>query len=493
MSKVIIIGSGMGGLVAGNLLARRGHRVQIFESHSAPGGYTAGFRRKGFYFESGTLSFESSNQVFKAMQELGLYDRISFTRQVSRWVSEDFDGVLETYQSFKEMLYGAFPGEQDRLKSYFAELDKMYDATKVFIYNDKTFPASLLAYAAGGLKMAGLYRKYARVTLDQFTEHFFPQDSKLYRLLSRLGYPEMAAYIIGGAIACIFDDYWTVKDGMQSWADILAENFTRLGGELFLRSYVDAIITKDGAAVGVTCNGETYTADYVISAGDYKKTFLMLLDNKSIVPAPFLKKVQENKVSEGMATVYLGLSLSNERLKEYLKVPHVMYMDLAVEVDMNDPGDPDYFKKTGVGLYAPSLYNPDLAPPGKSSLMLQNLAPTGWMNNWGGGDKEKYRELKERAAADMIDRAAAIIPNLRDYIEFQDAATPLTYERYTHNTNGASSAWSWNPQNKFYDSFLKSYVDTPVKNLYIGSCWSSQIGGVPGAISAAYACARRIK
>ncbi len=61
----------------------------------------------------------------------------------------------------------------------------------------------------------------------------------------------------------------------------------------------------------------------------------------------------------------------------------------------------------------------------------------------------------------MIDRAAAVIPNLRDLIEFKDAATPLTYERYTHNPNGASSAWSWNPQNKFYKSILKSYVDTP--------------------------------
>ena len=58
MSKVIIIGSGIGGLIAGNLLAKKGHKVIMFESHSMPGGYTAGFDKKGFYFESGTLSFE---------------------------------------------------------------------------------------------------------------------------------------------------------------------------------------------------------------------------------------------------------------------------------------------------------------------------------------------------------------------------------------------------------------------------------------------------
>ena len=65
--SVVIIGSGLGGLVAGNLLAKKGHNVTIFESHSLPGGYTAGFYKKGFYFESGTLSFEASASIFKSM------------------------------------------------------------------------------------------------------------------------------------------------------------------------------------------------------------------------------------------------------------------------------------------------------------------------------------------------------------------------------------------------------------------------------------------
>ncbi|UCG93509.1 MAG: NAD(P)-binding protein, partial [candidate division WOR-3 bacterium] len=37
MSTIAIIGAGMGGLIAGNLLAKKGHKVTIFESHSEPG------------------------------------------------------------------------------------------------------------------------------------------------------------------------------------------------------------------------------------------------------------------------------------------------------------------------------------------------------------------------------------------------------------------------------------------------------------------------
>ena len=58
MKKIIIIGSGIGGAYCGNLLARR-KQSNHFEVHSMPGGYTAGFYRKGYYFESGTLSFEA--------------------------------------------------------------------------------------------------------------------------------------------------------------------------------------------------------------------------------------------------------------------------------------------------------------------------------------------------------------------------------------------------------------------------------------------------
>ena len=144
-------------------------------------------------------------------------------------------------------------------------------------------------------------------------------------------------------------------------------------------------------------------------------------------------------------------------------------------------------------LYSPSMTTPDLAPDGKSSLMIHAFAPPGWMDNWGDGNKEAYKRLKEKARKALIRRAEAVIPELSAVVESEDAATPLTYERYTHNTDGASSAWSWNPNKKFFSNMMGMKVDTPVRNLYIGSCWANQIGGVPGALMAAYLCAKKIK
>ncbi len=58
------------------LLLDQGHRVILFEAFARPGGYTAGFRRQGYYFESGTPSFESIGVFEKMMSDLGLAGRL---------------------------------------------------------------------------------------------------------------------------------------------------------------------------------------------------------------------------------------------------------------------------------------------------------------------------------------------------------------------------------------------------------------------------------
>lgn len=501
MAKVAIIGSGMGGLVAGNLLAKKGHDVTMFESHIMPGGYTGGFWRKGFYFEAGTISFESSNLIFRVMKEIGIMDKVKFVKHESRWMSGDFDANIASYDDFKAMMHKAYPDEKQALNAYFREVDRMYSASKAL--SEAPDPAYctgleyIRALAVGlirGVKAYSTMRKYIGMTVGEFNRRFFDENSRAYRLLCDYAYPDMSAAFIGASMNILLEDYWTAQGGMQSWADALAENFRVNGGKLLLRSPVERIITKDGKAVGVASSGRVFDADYVISASDYKRTFLELLDDKSLVPEQQLAKIRDSPVSESVFAVYLGLDMTNEELMRHMKSHYVVRHELSRLRNIADSGDAHFFEDCPFTVYSPSLVNPSLAPEGKSSIMLHTLAGYEWMNNWGGGRKsEKYKELKEMAKQELIRRAGKIIPNLESRIVFQEAATPLTYERYTHNTNGASSAWSWNAKKLFFGSPLSEQVETFVRNLLIGGCWALQIGGVPGAVSAARACARKIR
>ena len=49
----VIVGSGIGGLCCGSLLALAGKKVLICEAHSQPGGVAHSFNIKGYKFESG--------------------------------------------------------------------------------------------------------------------------------------------------------------------------------------------------------------------------------------------------------------------------------------------------------------------------------------------------------------------------------------------------------------------------------------------------------
>jgi len=491
MKKIAIIGSGIGGLTAANLLAQKGHAVALFEAHGSPGGYTAGFRRQGFYFESGTLSFESSDLIFPLMKKIGVFDKVEFVRQKMGFITAGMNGVCSSYEDLKRLVRDAFPDEKESLNRYFGTADKMIRS--MFGVMRPRGPAGYLFFPFNLVRFIALYRKFSEVTMTDFTARCFGRDTPLFRFFKDLGYPDMSAALIGPAFISFFDDYWTVRSGMQSWADALADNFRSLGGELKLGSKVDKIVTKTGRAVGVVSRGEFHQADWVISAADYKKTFLEWLDDRSLLAGAFSEKVGRAAVSEGITTAYLGLDIPPAELGKRLKAPLETFNDTTADVDIRTASnDPDFFRKVSIGLYSPSLHDPGLAPQGKSGLMIHAISPFHWMDNWGGADKQKYRELKERVLQDLIARASAVIPGLTARIEFSDLATPRTFERYTGNTDGATSAWSWNPKNKFYKKIMGITVDTPVRNLLIGSCWSCQIGGVPSAVAAARKCARKI-
>jgi phytoene dehydrogenase-like protein len=499
MKNIVIIGSGIGGLVAGNLLAKKGHKVTIFEAHSMPGGYTAGFYRKGYYFESGTVALEASASIFEAMKDIGVFEKLDFVKLGMRFVSGDFDTTPGDYYDYKKSIYSQFPFDKEKLDMIFSELDKIVSVMGTmnkplpYIYRGLEMLVSMFPYILSGPKLMKLARNYGSLTSSEFASKYFEKDSKLFKLFSGFGYPDMPAMMVGSALSGLFTELWTVKDGMQSWADVLAENFRDLGGDLKLKAYVDRIITKNGTAVGISCKNIIYNADYVISAGDYKKTFLKLMDDKSLIPQTLQNNISGASVSEGYFTVYLGLDMSNEELSKHMKVSHVFVFNNKPGCDIYNSEDREFFSKTSNEIYSPSMVNPKHAPEGKSSLMLQTKVPYHWMNNWGGGDREIYKQLKEKAMDAMIENASTLIPGLKGHIAYKDAATPLTYERFTHNTDGATTAWSWNPKKPFYKNTMGVNVETPVKNLYIGSCWAMQLGGVPGALCAAYQCAKKIK
>ncbi len=86
---------------------------------------------------------------------------------------------------------------------------------------------------------------------------------------------------------------------------------------------------------------------------------------------------------------------------------------------------------------------------------------------------ERYREFKKKLGDQMVQSIAEIleIPNLKDYIEVYEIATPVTYARYTGNREGSHLGWS-------LSSLTMLSNKSPIKNMFLGGQWVMPGGGV---------------
>jgi len=107
--------------------------------------------------------------------------------------------------------------------------------------------------------------------------------------------------------------------------------------------------------------------------------------------------------------------------------------------------DEDFAYVTVASLKDPA--NPRLAPPGYANLQIMTLVPRDY-ELWnvepdaaGGGAYHRdpeYRRRKVALAERLIGVAERVIPGLAERVDWQETATPVTQERFTHSTGGTS-------------------------------------------------------
>jgi prolycopene isomerase len=305
----------------------------------------------------------------------------------------------------------------------------------------------------------------------------------LVDFFGRFGYRGASAASTAGAWATWIYDYWYPLGGLQAFADLLARSYLAHGGELRYRTQVTRVEVDEAGAAGVTtAEGETLPARFVVSAGDYRRLIQQQLP-EGAVPPSHAAETAATPVSDAIFSVYLGLDLPPATLASLMQTHHVFVQPGVVPLPEGER-DQNWHASRWVELSSPSLADPSLAPGGCSSLILQIMSSYAWMNRWGtaeGGRRTaEYRALKELVTQQAISTAERVITGLSEHIVFREAATPLTHERYTLNSEGATAGWTWDPLRTPIKSATGRFT-TPVPGLYQVGHWTNRIGGVPAA------------
>ncbi|MGE5623559.1 MAG: phytoene desaturase family protein, partial [Methanocella sp.] len=289
----IIIGAGVGGLLTGNFLARKGLRTVILEQHSQPGGYVCGFRRQGFYFDGGDQSFGSSGIVFPVLKQLGLDRAVRFVRADYRWKTPWADFRVDSLANVQEAVTAAFPESRFEIEAYFRDLRLCVRAVQAFGRHPNPLLnrglSRYLAFArfmAEGARAMSAVRAFTGLSGLALAERHFT-NPVLIDFFGRFGYTGAAAISTAGAWGSWLYDYWYPLGGLQSFADLLAQSFADHGGELRYRTRVGEILLDPGPrAAGVrTETGERLTSRYVVAASDHRRLAQEMLPAVALDPA----------------------------------------------------------------------------------------------------------------------------------------------------------------------------------------------------------------
>ncbi|NJN86856.1 MAG: FAD-dependent oxidoreductase [Leptolyngbyaceae cyanobacterium SL_7_1] len=486
-TDILVIGSGIGGLVAAGLLARRGRRVVVCESHGIAGGAAHAFSRQGFHFDSGPSFFcglgdrASLNPLQQVLTELG--------EGVATIPYDPFghyhfpDATLPVYSQgdrYRAALAEITPHGAQEFEQFERRLLRLYEALRGIPVMDlrsdlSVIPVLLRRYPWELLKLLpelGLVQHSVAAVMDQtvrdpWVRRLIDVECFLLSGLKAAGTiaPEVAFML--GERARSGVDY--PVGGSGAIIQALVRGLERWGGKLRLNAHVNRILVEQGRAIGVELKtGEVMPATTVISNASLWDTYTHLLD-PSDLPASDRQRALQTPTIDSFMHLHLGIRSQG---LEHLTGHHVVVH--SAELDITVPGNTCMIS-------IPSVWDAALAPPEHHVVHAYTLEPhTGWQRD------QSYAAKKRDRAAPLFRALERVIPDLRDRIVLELIGTPLTHAHYLRRHRGTYGAAIAAGQGMFPN------CQTPIAHLYrVGDSTLPGIG-VPAVAASGILCANTL-
>jgi phytoene dehydrogenase-like protein len=509
----VVVGSGLGGLSCAAYLAAAGKRTLVLEAHYVAGGNSQVFRRRhhgrAYEFDVGLHYIGecgSEGSITRILRGVGLADRITFRPLdpdgFSTLVFPDLTfRVPAGWDRYRARLLATFPDEAKALGQVVDIMREVADAGRL-LGRAGDAPPALLAKAPRFLEWGlrpvtelfnavGLTARARAVLLGEQGDYAVPPSRTSVALHAGLTdhYMRGAFYPEGGS---------------QVIAARLIEVIRAHGGEVRTHEPVARVRVERGRVTGVTLarTAATIDAPVVVSNADLKRTIGELVGDQYFSPAT-VERVHGYRMSLPLFVVYLGVDLdlvasgmpnTNYFLWSTYDVDGMYRM-----LEAGRLGDPASVYVTVASLKDPT--NPRLAPPGHANLQIMTLVPRDYAiwhvatDEVERGDYHRdleYRRRKAALAERLIAAAERVIPGLSAHVDWQETATPVTQQRFTHSTGGTSYGIEFACDQM---GPLRIGPQTEVPGLYLcgaSTPWGHGIGSVlRGGVAAASAVLER--
>ncbi len=505
--EAIIIGSGIGGLTAANLLAQVANmRVLVLEKHSERGGLTHTFRRDGASWDVG---LHYVGNLEKGTFERKLFDFLSggmlhwnrMPDDFERFIYPDFDfAVPSDPVRYEQQLIERFPGEAKSIGRYFRDI-RSVALWYVLGIQEQLMPAPLAFLLAQ-------YRRLGNAKATQTTAAYLERNFRSPELKALLASqwgdygvpPKESAFALHAlVIGSYFRGGWFPEGGAGRIARTFERGIEASGGSIRVCQDVTEILIEGGRAVGVKAIDRrsadpavvSYRAPIVISNAGAQVTYQRLLPTEGDIGRRTAKqRAYVDALAGGVSAVTLYLRLKKPvstlgiQGENYWINRTLNHDDLDAQTAMVLDGNPQH-----AYLSFPSAKSGDgRFHTAEIIAMLDPKAFECWRKTMSGQRGTGYAEVKDRIAQGLLHLVESVVPGFSALVQYSELSTPLTVTHFTSH-----------PQGRFYGlqgipaRYQRGQLSprSPIDGLYLSGSDVASLG-IVGAMMGGVAAASKV-
>ncbi|ANF50984.1 all-trans-retinol 13,14-reductase [Chryseobacterium glaciei] len=461
---ILIIGSGLGGLVSALILAKEGLKVCVLEKNNQYGGNLQTFSRDKLIFDTGVHylgGLSKGQNLHQFFSYLGIMDDL----ELQKMDEDGYDKITfgddeieyphaQGYENFVEQLSQYFPHEKENLENYCEEIQRVcnqfprYNVVGSNNYNEEILHLNTKRFIES-------------ITSDKKLQSVLLGSNFLYA-----GDSENVPFYVHALTvnSYIQSAYKCVKGGSQI-SKLLIIKLREYGAEVHKHSEVSTMIfNENGVLNGVkTKEGKEYFAKQIISNIEIRSTIKLIGEER--LKKSFLNRVLSWEPVSSCFSVYLVLkpnSIPNFNYNLY----HYSSEDLVWNAYQYKK---ENWPETYMLSSTPSKHHPKFA----ESLTVISYMDFDEVKNWQNtfntvADEEErgqqYEKFKLEKAEKMIDALEKKIPDLRQFIKKVYTSSPLSYRDYIGSFEGNMYGYIKSSENP-----LKTMVSprTKINNLFL--------------------------
>ena len=373
--RIAIIGSGFSALASASYLAKEGHQVTIYEKNDTVGGRARQYKKDGFTFDIGPTwywmpdvferffnDFDKKPSDYYTLEKLSPAYKVVFSETESILIEDTLTKIYAAFEAEEK-------GSSKQLEKFITKAKSNYDiAIKDLVYRPGVSPLELITPETIR-KIGAFFSTISKDVRKQFNNEKLIQILEFPVLFLGAKPSNTPAFYSFMNYADFGLGTWHPKGGMYQVVLGMKTLAESLGVKINTNANVEEILVQNNSATGLVVNGDTITADIVLSGADYHHTETLLpLKLRQYSETYWSKKT----FAPSALLFYIGFDTPIINVEH-----HTLFFDVDFEEHSkaiyDDPQWPEYPL-----FYAsfPSKTDSSVAPEGKEAgIFLIPLAP----------------------------------------------------------------------------------------------------------------------